>query len=153
MLRTSAGIEYWSAAKRDDSLSFEPLKKLLLSLKLAPSLADFLRRSDDQAIHRDLICRIAWDTGSKPIEGLVADIKDRLVFFGARKGIDSYQSEKVLDTLLRRLADLLSSEGERRLSYANSVREFEGATMELVSREEAATIRGAIAQIAHLDHA
>jgi hypothetical protein len=149
----ATGIEYWSSAKRDEALSLEPLKSLLLSLELEPRLADFLRRSDDQAIRKDLICRIAWDTGCKPIDGLVADIKDRLVFFGASKGIDSYQSEKVLDTLLRRIADLLSSNGERRLSFADFIREFERATMELVSREEAVTlraVRGQIAQFAEI---
>jgi tetratricopeptide (TPR) repeat protein len=144
------GIEYWSAAKRDASLSLEPLRSLLLSLTLEPSLADFLRRSDDQAIRKDLVCSIDWDTGSKPIDGLVAAIKDDLVCFGASKGIDSYQSEKVLDTLLRRVADLLSSDGERRLDYADFVREFEQATMELVSREEAVTLRAGTGQIAQL---
>jgi tetratricopeptide (TPR) repeat protein len=149
----ATGIEYWSSAKRDKELSLQPLKSFLLSLELEPSLADFLRRSDDQAIRKDLICRIAWDTGYKPIDGLVADIKDRLVFFGASRGIDSYQSEKVLDTLLRRVADLLSSNGERRLSFADFIREFERATMELVSREEAVTlgaVRGQIAQFAEI---
>jgi hypothetical protein len=146
----ATGVEYWASAKRDEDLSLEPLKSFLLSLDLAPPLADFLRRSDDQAIRKDLICRLDWDTGCKPIDGLVADIKDRLVFFGASKGIDSYQSEKVLDTLLRRVADLLTSDDERRLSYADFVREFDQTTMELVSREEAATIRGAISQIAQL---
>ena len=146
----ATGIEYWSAAKRDDALSLEPLKSFLLSLELQPSLADFLRRSDDLAIRKNLICRIDWDTGSKPIDGLVAAIKDDLVCFGASKGIDSYQSEKVLDTLLRRVADLLSADGERRLAYADFVREFERATMELVSREEAVTLRAVIGQIAHL---
>jgi hypothetical protein len=144
------GIEYWSAAKRNEALSLEPLRTFLLSLVLEPSLAEFLRGADDQAIRKNLICRMAWDTGRKPIDGLVADIKDRLVFFGASKGIDSYQSKKVLDTLLRRVADLLSTDGERRLGYADFVREFEQATMELVSREEAVTLRAVRGQIAHL---
>src|SRR5712691_8060770 len=104
------GIEYWSLAKRDNELPLEPLKSFLLSLELEPSLADFLRKSDDQTIRKDLICRLDWDTGYKPIDGLVADIKDRLVFFGDKRGIDSYQSEKVLDILLRKIADLLSSD-------------------------------------------
>jgi hypothetical protein len=108
-------------------------------LDLEPSLADFLRRSDDLAIRKNLICRINWDTGSKPLDGLVAAIKDDLVCFGASKGIDNYQSEKVLDTLLRRVADLLSADGERRLAYVDFVREFDGATRELVSREESVT--------------
>ena len=127
-----SAIEYWSAAKRDASLSLESLRSFLLSLDLEPSL-------DDLAIRKNLICRIDWDTGSKPIEGLVAAIKDDLVCFGASKGIDSYQSEKVLDTLLRRVADLLSADGERRLAYVDFVREFDGATRELVSREESVT--------------
>ena len=146
----ATGIQYWSSAKRDKELPLQPLKSFLLSLELEPSLADFLRRSDDEAIRKDLICRIDWDTGSKPIDGLVGAVKDDLVCFGASKGIDGYQSEKVLDTLLRRIADLLRSEGERRLNYADFVREFERATMELVSREEAVTLRAARGQIAQL---
>jgi tetratricopeptide (TPR) repeat protein len=146
----ATGIEYWSTAKRDDALALEALKSFLLSLELQPYLADFLRRSDDVAIRKNLICRIDWDTGSKPIDGLVAAIKDDLVCFGASKGIDSYQSEKVLDTLLRRVADLLSADGERRLGYADFVREFDRATMELVSREESVTLRAAKGQIAQL---
>lgn len=35
---TPTGIEYWSIAKRDETLSLEPLKSLLLSLTLEPSL-------------------------------------------------------------------------------------------------------------------
>jgi hypothetical protein len=146
----ATGIEYWSAAKRDVALSLEPLRSLLLSLTLEPSLAEFLRRSDDHAIRKDLVCHIDWDVGSKPIDGLVAAIKDNLVCFGAGIGVDSYQSEKVLDTLLRRVADLLGSHGERRLSYADFVREFEQATMELVSREEAIILRAATGQLAQL---
>jgi hypothetical protein len=146
----ATGIDYWLAAKRDEAVSLEPLKSFLLSLELERSLADFLRRSDDHAIRKGLICRIDWDTGHKPIDGLVADIKDRLVFFGDRRGIDSYQSEKVLDILLRRVADLLSSDGKRRLSHADFVREFDRDTMVLVSREEAVTFRAATGQIAQL---
>jgi hypothetical protein len=146
----ATGIEYWSAAKRDEALSLEPLRSLLLSLTLEPSLADFLRRSADRAIRKDLVCRIDWDTGSKPIDGLVAAIKDELVCFGASQGIDSYHSEKVRDTLLRRIADLLSSGGERRLSKADFVREFDQATMEWMSRQEAAMLRGTMTQITPL---
>ena len=146
----STGLEYWACAKRDQELSLEPLKSLLLTLDLEPSLADFLRNSNDQAVRENLICCIDWDTGRKPIDGLAEDIKDRLVCFGDSRGIDSYQSEKVLNTLLRRVADLLSSNGERHLGYADFVREFEQATMELVSREEAVANRTFTGQIARL---
>jgi tetratricopeptide (TPR) repeat protein len=147
----ATGIECWSLAKRDDELPLEPLTSFLLSLELEPSLTDFLRASDDHAIRKELISRLDWDTGYKPIEGLVADINDRLVIFGDQRGINSYQSEKVLDTLLRKVADLLSSDAERRLIYADFIREFEGATMELVSREEAVTLRRALSHLAQLD--
>jgi len=144
------GIEYWSSAKRDDSLSVEPLTSFLLSLELEPSLADFLRMSDDHTIREEIISCLDWDTGYKPLDGLVAAIKDRLVVFGAQRGIDSYQSEKVLDTLLRKVADLLSSDAERRLIYTDFIRAFEQATMELVSREKAVTIRNALGPMAAL---
>jgi hypothetical protein len=122
------GIEYWSLAKKDDTCPVEPLRLFLLSLEPESSLADFLHTSDEHTIRKELICCLDRDTGYKPLDGLVADIKDRLVLFGDQRGINSYQSEKVLATLLQKVADLLSSDVERRLTYVDFIRAFEQAT-------------------------
>ena len=148
--KARTGIEYWGLVSRDKTFSLEPLKSFLLSLTLEPSLVSFLQNSDNQSIREELICHVNWDTGRKPIDGLITDIQDRLVIFGSSRGIDSHQSEKVLDALLRRVASLLSFDGDRRLSYSDFVREFDQATMELVSREEAVASRALIGQINHL---
>ena len=92
-------------------------------------------------------------TGIRALNPLMASLLlSKTTWFALEpvKGIDSYHSEKVLDTLLRRIADLLSSVGERRLSKADFVREFDQATMEWMSRQEAAMLRGTMTQIAQL---
>jgi tetratricopeptide (TPR) repeat protein len=136
------GLEYWASVARDEQIAITPLREFLLDLPLHDPLKEFLRESDDITIRHQLIRGINWDTGSKPIDALVPSIKDQLVVHGDRKGVDSYHSEKVLDTLLRRVAELLTSKGERRLSYADFCRAFDEATLELMPRGEAAVLRG-----------
>jgi tetratricopeptide (TPR) repeat protein len=136
------GLEYWGSIARGEQIPLTPLREFLLDLALHKPLIDFLRESDDITIRHQFIRCIHWDTGSKPIEALVASIRDQLVIHGDRRGVDSYHSEKVLDTLLRRVAELLTSKGERRLSYADFCRAFDEAIMELMPRGEAAVLRG-----------
>ena len=136
------GLEYWASVARDEQIAIAPLREFLLDLPLDDLLKDFLRESDDITIRHQLIRDIHWDTGSKPIDALVASINDQLVLHGARMGVDSYRSERVLDTLLRRVAELLTSKGERRLSYDDFCRVFDEATMEWMPRGEAAALRG-----------
>lgn len=141
------GLEYWASVARDEQIAITPLREFLLELPLDDLLKEFVRESDDITIRHQLIRCIHWDTGSKPIEALVASIKDQLVVHGDRKGVDFYHSEKVLDTLLRRVAELLTSKGERRLRYADFCRTFDEASMELMPRGEAAALRGLTSQL------
>jgi len=105
------GLEYWASVARDEQIAITPLKEFILDLTLDESLKEFLRGSDDAMIRRELIRGIHWDLSSKSKDALIAAINDDLVVHGARKGVDSYHSEKVLDTLLRRVAELLTSKG------------------------------------------
>lgn len=144
------GLEYWSAAARDEKHAVTLLKNFLLTLPLDKPLQEFLQTANDVVIRNILIKPISWDTGSKPKDALVADIKNKLITHGVKKGVDSYQSEKTLDTLLSRVADLLCSKGERRLSYADFCRVFDEATMEMMPRGEAAALRSVISQTSAL---
>lgn len=140
------GLDYWASVARDEEIAITPLKEFLLDLTLDRNLKKFLRGSDDVTIRRELIRGIHWDTGSKPKDALVASIKDQLVVHGARMGVDSYHSEKVLDTLLRRVAEVLTSKRDRHLIYADFCRVFDEATMELMPRGEAAILRSFTSQ-------
>ena len=141
------GIDYWTLAARDEQVAVEPIKAFLLNLELDEPLKAFLRTCDDRSLRRNLILGIQWDTGSKPKDGLIADIEERLINHGNRKGIDSYHSRKALDTLLRRIADRLSSQDVRCLTFAKFCRAFEEATMELMPKGEAAALRSIASQL------
>lgn len=145
------GLDYWAYVSRDEKATITPLRNFLLELNLDGSLQEFLRSADDSVIRDTLILNICWDAGCRPKGALIAGIKDRLIFHGDRKGVDSYHSEKTLDTLLSRVANLLSFEGERRLTYADFCRAFDEATMEMMPRGEAAALRSMISQTASLD--
>ena len=141
------GLEYWALATRDEQIALTPLKDFLLGLTIDDPIKEFLRRSDDTAIRNQLIRGIYWDTGSKSKDALVASINDQLVLHGDRKGVDSKHAEKALDTLLRKVVELLSSEEKRHLNYADFCRTFDEATMELMPRGEAAALRGLTSQL------
>jgi hypothetical protein len=119
----------------------------LLELDLDNSLKKFLEQSGESVIRNELIRSIHWDTGSKPKDALIAEISDRLVFLGEKRGVDSRHSEQALDSLLRKVADLLGSQGDRHLNYADFLRAFDEATMELMPRGQATALRSVINQL------
>lgn len=108
------GIDYWTLSARDEQVAVEPIKDFLLALSIDEPLKAFLRTCDDRSLRSDLILGIQWDTGNKPKDGLIADIEERLINHGDCKGVDSYHSRKALDSLLRKIADLLSGVDDRR---------------------------------------
>jgi len=144
---TGKGIEYWGLAARDDRTPIQPLKDFLLDLDLDNSLKKFLEQSAESVIRNELIRSIHWDTGSKPKDALIAEISDRLVLLGEKRGVDSRHSEQALDSLLRKVADLLGSQGDRHLNYADFLRAFDEATMELMPRGQATALRSVINQL------
>ena len=141
------GLEYWELAARDDRTPIAPLKDFLLGLELDVGLRDFLNKSNDFQIRDQIIRAIDWDTGSKPKEALTAEITELLVLHGEKRGVNSHHSEQALDSLLRTITDLLSAAGNRRLVYADVLRVFDEATMELMPRGEAAALRHVIGRI------
>ncbi|UTW51907.1 hypothetical protein KFF05_00440 [bacterium SCSIO 12827] len=135
------GIEYWSLCARDETRDCKPLLAFLQKLDLSKSLSDFLKAATISEFRERLLVRIDWDTGMRPMDGLLEDINNHLIFVGAKYGVDSFQAKKVLGSLLQEVMGLLSSEGTRNLTYADFVSLFERVTMELVPKDEAAAIR------------
>jgi len=146
------GIDYWTLSARDERIDLTPIKDFLTDLSIEEPLKDFLRNSDDASIRNQLIRKISWDTGSKSLEALTADIKDRLIYHGLSKGVDSYQSEKALGNLLGEVAALLSSKSERILTFVDFCRAFDTATMESMPRGEAVKLRLMAAQFQQVPH-
>ncbi|MDZ4345453.1 MAG: hypothetical protein U1E51_23805 [Candidatus Binatia bacterium] len=144
------GIEYWEWAAKDDRTPVGPLKDFLLGLDFDSNLRQFLSKSDDHEIRDRLIRTIHWDTGNKPKDALIADISDQLVAYGEKQGVESHHSEQALDLLLRKIAELLSSDGDRHVTRADFRRAFEEATMELIPRGELAALRRTIGRMPEL---
>ena len=51
----------------------------MLDLALDESLKKVLGMCDDRYLREELVLGIQWDTGSKPKDGLIADIEERLL--------------------------------------------------------------------------
>lgn len=135
------GIEYWSLCARDETRDCEPLLAFLQKLDLSRGLSDFLKTATTSEFREQLLVRIDWDTGMRPMDGLLEDINNHLIFIGAKYGVDSFQAKKVFGALLHEVMELLSSEGTRNLRHADFVGLFERVTMELVPKDDAAAIR------------
>ena len=141
------GIDYWMLLNRDEEIPVKPLRDFLLALPLDESLKVLLRTGDDKSVREDLVLKIQWDTSSKPKDGLIADIEERLINHGDRKGVDSFHSRKALDSFLRKIVDLLSTDKDRHLTYADFCVAFDETTMELMPRGEAAALRSIVNQL------
>ena len=122
----------------------DPLRVLLQTIPYAEGIQDFLATATDQELVSDLLSRIDWDTGNRPLQALKAMIEDNLVSFGAERGINSHDSAKVLDSLFTHIADVLSSKGTKRLTYADFSQSFDASTTEMMPRGQAVALRTAL---------
>lgn len=141
------GIEYWKLASRNEHYEVKPLKDFLLTLSLDETLQEFLRDSDDTAIHSQILSKIQWDTGRNLIDGLVVSIEEQLISHGDKKGVDSFNSKKALGYLLQKVTDLLATAGDRRLNYSDFCLAFDEATMEVMPKGEALILRSMLNQL------
>jgi tetratricopeptide (TPR) repeat protein len=138
----SAGLDYWEAAA-NGSVPVAPLRSFLLTLSLSDGLRKFIEPAEDEALRVELLTRIQWDTGSRTLDGIKSVIEDELVAVGMPLGVPPLESERALNSLLAGVANLLASDGDRRLTYADFCRAFQDATMAVVPRGQAEAIRGA----------
>lgn len=134
------GLDYWEAAVRG-----APVGALREFLKRActepPSLEAFLNDASDAEVRERLLSRIEWDTGQRPLEGLIETIEGELVEVGYRLSIPPTDSERALGSLLKHVAVVLSRKGKRELRHHEFLRLFEDATTLQMPRGEAANLR------------
>lgn len=134
------GLDYWEAAVRGAPL--EPLRRFLeRACTEPPSLVAFLKGASDAEFRERLLIRIEWDTGQRPLEGLIEAIEGELVEVGYRLGVPPADSVRALGSLLKHVAVVLSSKGKRELRHHELLRLFEDATCIQMPRGEAATLR------------
>ena len=139
------GIDYWMSVARDSQLPLSQLQAFLLTLNLEETFKEYIRGCSEKEF-RTVISAIQWDVGKKPKDGLISDIEERLILFGDRRGIDSLTSQRVLDSLLRSITDILCSSGNRCLTYVQFCESFDRATLEFMPKGEALALRSILAQ-------
>lgn len=129
------GLDYWESAARGTA-DVTALRSFLLMLGLEASLTKFIKDATDADLRDKLLVPIKWDLGSKPIDPLQYAIEGKLIVHGGKFGVNTHHSSSALAHLLKRVADLLSTEGLKVLSYADFLRSFDEVTMESIPRGE-----------------
>jgi hypothetical protein len=128
-----AGLEYWNSVAQN-KVDCEPLRLFLLAQPLDAALLDFVRSASSDDLHDKLFARIQWDLGAKDIDGLKALIENKLKIHGFRRGVGALHSTRTLSHLLNKVADLLTVNGPKQLSFGDFLSSFEEATTEVIPR-------------------
>ena len=121
------GLEYWQDAE-SYQIDIEPIRVFLLKIELNPSLKSFIQTATDDELREKLICRIKWDMGNRPREALQYIIEDKLKIHGLKLHINSHYSCQALPHLLKKVADLLSTKGTKKLRFGDFLSCFDDAT-------------------------
>lgn len=129
------GLEYWKNVELN-SADIKPLRKFLLTLSLNASLNTFIENSTDDELREKLISRIKWDLGNKAKEGIEYCIKDKLKIHGFKFHINSHYSCQALAHLLKEVVDLLSTKGDKKLTFGDFISSFDEATTVSMPRQE-----------------
>lgn len=127
------GLEYWASAAQERAIC-EPLRQLLLTLSFDEPLLEFVRSATDKELREQLLTRIEWDLGAKDRDALQFLIENQLKVHGAKRGIATHYSVRVLPSLLKEVADLLTVNGQKHLYYGDFLSCFDEATTEVVPR-------------------
>lgn len=127
------GLEYWRSVAQN-KVDCEPLRQFLLSQAFDASLLDFIRSASSDDLHGKLIARIQWDLGARDIDGLKALIENKLKMHGLKRGVGALHSCRALPHLLTKVADILTVDGPKQLSFGDFLSSFEEATTEVMPR-------------------
>lgn len=129
------GIEFWnrvSATGKDVNL----IREFILELELSEKLKRFVEMASDQELLEKFIGKITWHTGLQNSDGLEAAIKNKLIVYGLRLGVNSHYAEAALPALLKYVADQFTHKGQKEISLADFIREFDKATTVNIPRDQ-----------------
>lgn len=121
------GLEYWHSVA-SEQFEIGPLRTFLLTLRLNSRLESFIQAATESELRDKLICRIKWDMGNRPIEALQYVIEGKLKIHGFNLRINSHYSSQTLPHLLKKVADLLSTQGVKELRFDDFLSCFDEAT-------------------------
>jgi hypothetical protein len=143
------GLEIWRRVA-EGAHPVTPIKSFLLTLGLSDSFRAFLESASDEVIVEKIVSPMKWDLGQKSIEALQADIENKLIFHGAKFRISPHYSRNALPHLLKKIADRLTKNGRKEITYGDFSMAFEEATTESIPKGELEALRsgGALVQLA-----
>lgn len=127
------GLEYWHNAV-SDHCDIAPLRKFLLTLGLNPNLKLFIQEAKDNELCDKLFRRIKWDIGERPIDALQLVIEEKLKIHGYSLGINTHYSCQAVPHLLKKVADLLSTDRIKELRRGDFLTCFDEATTMSIPR-------------------
>ncbi len=128
------GIAYWPAAA--EGADVEPLRQLLLGLKLPTDLIAFIRTATPDELRTRLLRRINWICGAADSDAVEARVRDRLICIAATRGLLASDGERALSALFLKV--LKSAAGiKRELQRIDFELAFEAASTFPVSYSEA----------------
>ncbi len=109
------GIAYWDEARRGADI--EPLRQALLAMKLDPALRIFIEARTNDELRNDLIARVFWLVGSKPIDDLRLDLTEKVVARCRELRIERAEAKKFANNVVFHVSDVArrKSRDERRL--------------------------------------
>lgn len=129
----SGTLNYWRKAAAGADIA--PLRRILLDAPLDDETLDFIRELDEPRFRSEFLRRIHWDGGSAPINGLRADLADRLASIGGELGVPPSEMAPLSGLVLQEvLATATRTAAPRRLTRGALLRLIEQATRVSVSR-------------------
>jgi hypothetical protein len=128
-------LDYWNSAE-SDGIDIEPIRAFLLTLGLESRLALFIQTATSDVLLEKLIRRIKWDMGNRPSEGIQYNIEDKLMNHGFKLRLNSIYSCQALPSLFKKVADLLSNDGQKELRFSDFLTCFSEATFVTMPRGE-----------------
>ena len=127
------GLDYWQSTE-SNHIDVEPLRKFLLTLGLSKNLQAFIKDAKKDVLREQLIRRIKWDIGNKQREALQYTIEAKLKIHGFKLSINTHLSCQALPHLLKKTADLLSTNGPKELRFCDFLTSFDEATTVTIPR-------------------
>jgi tetratricopeptide (TPR) repeat protein len=125
-------LQYWRRAAVTGDV--EPLRQLLLRLKLSDETKAFIESVGNDVLREQLLRRIQWDCGAKPLPEIKKELDQALVYIGsARLQLPADESRKLGDLLLGAILEKIVQPDDRKLVAADVIELMSRATKVSIS--------------------
>ncbi|WP_396604521.1 hypothetical protein ACFLEY_03860 [Bradyrhizobium sp. YCK136] len=135
------GLIYWRQAAA--SADVAPLRAILASDRFSADVRTFVTLRDDEALRRDLLQRIHWDTQQADLAGITEEIEERLVVLGRdRFNLPATEARQLANVLMHQVLkkSVLKNASDRALTRAELYSVIDGATRISVPRKAAGSV-------------